>query len=198
MMNSMRLSTRFWAWSWCTPFHWSSFSFATCPFTWSCTRRARNVSLVSFFGTPYLSQQLKTTLLLSDRFRRSNDDVLGRAKKKTLLMTITIVIVFVVCWTPYYVMSVWYWLDKETALKVDKCVQKGLFLFACANSCMNPIVYGLFNIPRRTDKNNLVSWIGLDLVWKRSLHFIYFAEKFEFTSCFNIETKRFHWHWPSK
>ena len=79
-------------------------------------------------------------------------------------MTITIVIVFVVCWTPYYVMSVWYWLDKETALKVDKCVQKGLFLFACANSCMNPIVYGLFNIPRLTDKNNLVSWVGLDLV----------------------------------
>lgn len=33
-----------------------------------------------------------------DRFRRSNDDVLGRAKRKTLRMTITIVIVFVVSW----------------------------------------------------------------------------------------------------
>lgn len=42
-----------------------------------------------------------------DRFRRSNDDVLGRAKRKTLRMTITIVIVFIVCWTPCYVMSIW-------------------------------------------------------------------------------------------
>lgn len=47
------------------------------------------------------------TYIFIDRFRRSNDDVLGRAKKKTLWMTITIVIVFVVCWTPFYVMSVW-------------------------------------------------------------------------------------------
>lgn len=44
----------------------------------------------------------------TDRFRRSNDDVLSRAKRKTLRMTITIVIVFIVSWTPFYVMSVWY------------------------------------------------------------------------------------------
>lgn len=43
----------------------------------------------------------------SERFRRSNDDVLSRAKKKTLWMTITIVIVYVVCWTPFYIMSAW-------------------------------------------------------------------------------------------
>ncbi|XP_031632169.1 gonadotropin-releasing hormone receptor isoform X2 [Contarinia nasturtii] len=90
-----------------------------------------------------------------DRFRRSNDDVLGRAKRKTLRMTITIVIVFIVSWTPFYVMSVWYWFDRESALKVDQKIQRGLFLFACTNSCMNPIVYGFFNIPRRSDKNEL-------------------------------------------
>lgn len=50
-----------------------------------------------------------------------------------------------------------YWLDRPSALKVDQKLQKGLFLFACTNSCMNPIVYGLFNIPRRTNKNDLVS-----------------------------------------
>lgn len=42
-----------------------------------------------------------------------------------------------------------YWIDKESALKVDQRTQKALWLFACTNSCMNPIVYGLFNIPRR-------------------------------------------------
>lgn len=50
-----------------------------------------------------------------------------------------------------------YWIDKETAVKVDQRIQKGLFLFACANSCMNPIVYGLFNIPRRSNRNDVVS-----------------------------------------
>lgn len=84
-----------------------------------------------------------------DRFRRSNDDVLSRAKKKTLWMTVTIVIVFVVCWTPYNVICFWFWLDKDTLLKTDQRVQKLLYLFACTNSCMNPIVYGLYNIPRR-------------------------------------------------
>lgn len=49
----------------------------------------------------------RNDFLILDRFRRSNDDVLSRAKKKTLWMTITIVIVFVVCWTPFYVISVW-------------------------------------------------------------------------------------------
>lgn len=53
-------------------------------------------------------------------------------------------------------MCVWYWLDRETALKVDQKVQKGLFLFASTNSCMNPIVYGLYNIPRRSRENDLV------------------------------------------
>lgn len=84
-----------------------------------------------------------------DRIRRSSLGFLGRAKIRTLKMTIIIVLVFFVCWTPYYVMSVWYWCDRDTALLVDQRIQKGLFLFACTNSCMNPIVYGLFNIRTR-------------------------------------------------
>jgi hypothetical protein len=38
-----------------------------------------------------------------------------------------------------------YWIDEASAETVDQRVQKGLFLFACTNSCMNPIVYGYFN-----------------------------------------------------
>ncbi|KAG8326942.1 hypothetical protein J6590_029696 [Homalodisca vitripennis] len=64
-------------------------------------------------------------------------------------MTVTIVSVFVVCWTPYYIICVWYWLFPDSARELDQRVQKGLFLFACTNSCMNPIVYGVFNIRTR-------------------------------------------------
>lgn len=49
----------------------------------------------------------------AESFRRSSIDVLGRAKRKTLRMTIMIVIVFVVCWTPYYVMSLWYVIESS-------------------------------------------------------------------------------------
>lgn len=39
-----------------------------------------------------------------------------------------------------------YWIDKKSAEQVDERIQKCLFLFACTNSCMNPLVYGAFNI----------------------------------------------------
>ncbi|XP_017789640.1 PREDICTED: gonadotropin-releasing hormone II receptor [Habropoda laboriosa] len=84
-----------------------------------------------------------------DKIRRSSVGFLTRAKIRTLKMTVIIVAVFFICWTPYYVMSLWYWIDKDSAKNVDQRIQKGLFLFACTNSCMNPIVYGAFNIRDR-------------------------------------------------
>ncbi|CAH0550375.1 unnamed protein product [Brassicogethes aeneus] len=85
----------------------------------------------------------------ADTITRSSLHFLGKAKVRTLKMTIIIVFVFFVCWTPYNVMCLWYWYDRKSALQVDQRVQKGLFLFACTNSCMNPIVYGAFNIRAR-------------------------------------------------
>uniref|UniRef100_A0A1Y1LEK9 G-protein coupled receptors family 1 profile domain-containing protein n=2 Tax=Photinus pyralis TaxID=7054 RepID=A0A1Y1LEK9_PHOPY len=91
-----------------------------------------------------------------DLIRRSSLGFLGKAKIRTLKMTIIIVMTFFICWTPYYVMSVWYWSDREKAEKVNPMIQKGLFLFACTNSCMNPIVYGMFNIrPSRRGRDQV-------------------------------------------
>ncbi|CAH1121891.1 unnamed protein product [Ceutorhynchus assimilis] len=85
----------------------------------------------------------------ADSVTRSSLAFLGKAKIRTLKMTIIIVFVFFVCWTPYHVMCVWYWYDRDSALHVDQRIQKGLFLFACTNSCANPVVYGIFNIRAR-------------------------------------------------
>ncbi|ALC38778.1 GRHR [Drosophila busckii] len=113
------------------------------------------------YGAIYLEIYRKSQRVLKDvvaeRFRRSNDDVLSRAKKRTLKMTISIVIVFIICWTPYYIICMWYSLDKSSVDKVNSLVRKGLFIFACANSCMNPLVYGLYNIRGRMNNNNNVS-----------------------------------------
>ncbi|KAH8251379.1 hypothetical protein KR032_010244 [Drosophila birchii] len=110
------------------------------------------------YGAIYLEIYRKSQRVLKDviaeRFRRSNDDVLSRAKKRTLKMTISIVIVFIVCWTPYYTICIWYWLDKPSVVEVNPLVRKALLIFASTNSCMNPLVYGLYNIRGRMNNNN--------------------------------------------
>ncbi|XP_060601483.1 adipokinetic hormone/corazonin-related peptide receptor variant I-like [Ruditapes philippinarum] len=80
------------------------------------------------------------------RLRRSAVGNIERARSKTLKMTLVIVGVFVFCWTPYYVLAVWYWFDRESARQLDPKIQNCLFIFAVSNSCVNPIVYGLFTI----------------------------------------------------
>ncbi|KAL2719741.1 adipokinetic hormone/corazonin-related peptide receptor variant I-like isoform X1 [Vespula maculifrons] len=85
---------------------------------------------------------------VEDRIRRSSLAFFSRARIRTLKMTIIIVAVFFICWTPYQSICR-YWIDKTSARKVDQRIQKGLFFFACTNSCMNPIVYGIFNIRDR-------------------------------------------------
>lgn len=45
--------------------------------------------------------------LTADSVTRSSLAFLGKAKVRTLKMTIIIVFVFFVCWTPYHVMCVW-------------------------------------------------------------------------------------------
>ncbi|XP_058820770.1 adipokinetic hormone/corazonin-related peptide receptor variant I-like isoform X6 [Topomyia yanbarensis] len=112
-----------------------------------------------YVRTPTINHNLFVCIHLYGNISTQSDakfciDVLGRAKRRTLKMTITIVLVFVICWTPYYVMCIWYWLDHQSALSVDQRVQKGLFLFACTNSCMNPIVYGIYNIKLRKKRKS--------------------------------------------
>ncbi|XP_063540831.1 adipokinetic hormone/corazonin-related peptide receptor variant I-like isoform X2 [Cydia strobilella] len=81
----------------------------------------------------------------NDNMRRSGVGILGRARARTLKMTVTIVIVFFTCWSPYYCYCLWYWVDKEFVKGLDPAFQKAMWLFSCTNSCANPIVYGIFN-----------------------------------------------------
>lgn len=48
------------------------------------------------------------TSFSEDELRRSNMGALGRAKIRTLKMTVIIVATFFFCWTPYNVMSLWW------------------------------------------------------------------------------------------
>ncbi|KAI1289263.1 Gonadotropin-releasing hormone II receptor [Halotydeus destructor] len=77
---------------------------------------------------------ISSYIVLSNKVRR--------AKRRTVRMTVTIIVTFLVCWTPYVVVVSWYQLDEETAKIFDQWFKDGLFTFAVANSCVNPLVYG--------------------------------------------------------
>ena len=49
--------------------------------------------------------------------RRSGAGVLNRARARTLKMTVVMVCVFIFCWTPYYVISMW-WVVIHTLIEL--------------------------------------------------------------------------------
>uniref|UniRef100_A0A3B5APC5 Type II GnRH receptor n=1 Tax=Stegastes partitus TaxID=144197 RepID=A0A3B5APC5_9TELE len=78
--------------------------------------------------------------------RRSHNNI-PKARMRTLKMSIVIVTSFIICWTPYYLLGLWYWLFPE---KMEETVSHSLthmlFIFGLFNACLDPITYGLFTI----------------------------------------------------
>ena len=60
---------------------------------------------------------------------------------KTVKIMGVLVLGFTLCWTPYYVMSIWWWAHKSSAEQLDFRLQKLLWAFACLNNCLNPLLY---------------------------------------------------------
>ncbi|KAM6229216.1 gonadotropin-releasing hormone II receptor-like [Spheniscus humboldti] len=79
------------------------------------------------------------------QLRRSRNNI-PRARMRTLKMSIVIVLTFIVCWTPYYLLGLWYWFSPEmlTREKVPPSLSHILFLFGLFNTCLDPLIYGLF------------------------------------------------------
>ncbi|KAJ3596442.1 hypothetical protein NHX12_002849 [Muraenolepis orangiensis] len=78
--------------------------------------------------------------------RRSHNNI-PKARMRTLKMSIVIVTSFIVCWTPYYMLGLWYWLYPEAMEEtVSHSLTHMLFIFGLVNACLDPITYGLFTI----------------------------------------------------
>ncbi|XP_030621192.1 gonadotropin releasing hormone receptor 4 [Chanos chanos] len=79
--------------------------------------------------------------------RRSNNNNIPKARMRTLKMSIVIVTSFIVCWTPYYLLGLWYWfLPDDLEETVSHSLTHILFIFGLFNACLDPITYGLFTI----------------------------------------------------
>lgn len=62
-------------------------------------------------------------------------------------MSIVIVTSFIVCWTPYYLLGLWYWfLPDDLEETVSHSLTHMLFIFGLFNAILDPITYGLFTI----------------------------------------------------
>ncbi|XP_069766921.1 gonadotropin releasing hormone receptor 4 [Narcine bancroftii] len=79
--------------------------------------------------------------------RRSKNNI-PKARLRTLKMSIIIVTSFIVCWTPYYLLGLWYWFSPEmlSEEKVSHALSHILFIFGLFNTVLDPITYGLFTI----------------------------------------------------
>lgn len=80
-----------------------------------------------------------------------------------------------------------YWFDRPSAQKVDERIQRALFFFACTNSSMNPIIYGIFNIRQRNKvRIYYLKWLVISLYFLNSLYFLkdFFSKIIILYNCF--------------
>ncbi|KAI9575404.1 hypothetical protein GQX74_014814 [Glossina fuscipes] len=73
--------------------------------------------------------------------RQSNRQrLIHKAKMKSLRISVVIIIAFLVCWTPYYVMMVifMFW---NPDIRLGEDLQSAIFFFGMSNSLINPLIY---------------------------------------------------------
>lgn len=90
---------------------------------------------------------LALTVSSSEMHLRCSKNNIPRARMRTLKMSIVIVLSFIVCWTPYYLLGLWYWFfPDDLEGKVSHSLTHMLFIFGLINACLDPLIYGLFTI----------------------------------------------------
>lgn len=110
--------------------------------------------LIRFLQNQVVFCQLFLLLCLLDPSNevhlRCSKNNIPKARMRTLKMSIVIVSSFIVCWTPYYLLGLWYWfLPEDLEGKVSHSLSHMLFIFGLVNTCLDPIIYGLFTIQFR-------------------------------------------------
>uniref|UniRef100_A0A182IRT8 G-protein coupled receptors family 1 profile domain-containing protein n=1 Tax=Anopheles atroparvus TaxID=41427 RepID=A0A182IRT8_ANOAO len=89
-------------------------------------------------------------------YRRSDTNrqrLIHKAKMKSLRISVVIVVAFIVCWTPYYIMMLIFMFLNPTE-RFGEDLQSGIFFFGMSNSLINPLIYGAFHlVPSRQRRN---------------------------------------------
>ncbi|XP_076011387.1 putative gonadotropin-releasing hormone II receptor [Genypterus blacodes] len=131
--------------------HWHETAYNM--FTFSCLFLLPLVIMITCYTRIFfeISKRLKRDNLSSNEMHlRCSKNNIPRARMRTLKMSIVIVSSFIVCWTPYYLLGLWYWFfPDDLEGKVSQSLTHILFIFGLVNACLDPVIYGLFTIQFR-------------------------------------------------
>ncbi|KAM3625472.1 uncharacterized protein V6R79_012653 [Siganus canaliculatus] len=134
--------------------HWQETAYNM--FTFSCLFLLPLVIMIICYTRIFIqiSKRMATKKSFSSNepHLRCSKNNIPKARMRTLKMSLVIVICFIVCWTPYYLLGLWYWFfPDDLEGKVSHSLTHILFIFGLFNTCLDPIIYGLFTIRFRKE-----------------------------------------------
>ncbi|XP_037682083.1 gonadotropin-releasing hormone II receptor [Choloepus didactylus] len=88
--------------------------------------------------------------------RRSLDNR-PRVRLRALRLALLVLLTFVLCWTPYYLLGLWYWFSPTMLTEVPSSLSHILFLFGLLNAPLDPLLYGAFTLGCRRRRQELSS-----------------------------------------
>ncbi|XP_040890350.1 putative gonadotropin-releasing hormone II receptor [Toxotes jaculatrix] len=136
--------------------HWQETAYNM--FTFSCLFLLPLVIMIICYTRIFIQiskRMAKKSLSSNEPHLRCSKNNIPKARMRTLKMSIVIVICFIVCWTPYYLLGLWYWFfPDDLEGKVSHSLTHILFIFGLFNACLDPIIYGLFTIRFRKGLKN--------------------------------------------
>lgn len=103
-----------------------------------------NLSLFS----PFPGRAAELTL------RRSSDNR-PRVRLRALRLALLVLLTFVLCWAPYYLLGLWYWFSPTMLTRVPPSLSHILFLFGLLNAPLDPLLYGAFTLGCRRGTHEL-------------------------------------------
>ncbi|XP_008064224.1 gonadotropin-releasing hormone II receptor [Carlito syrichta] len=86
--------------------------------------------------------------------RRSLDNR-PRVRLRALRLALLVLLTFVLCWTPYYLLGLWYWFSPAMLTEVPSSLSHILFLFGLLNAPLDPLLYGAFTLGCRRGHQEL-------------------------------------------
>uniref|UniRef100_A0A8C6DZB0 G-protein coupled receptors family 1 profile domain-containing protein n=1 Tax=Moschus moschiferus TaxID=68415 RepID=A0A8C6DZB0_MOSMO len=68
----------------------------------------------------------------------------SRVRHRALRLALLVLLTFIFCWTPYYLLGLWYWFSPTMLTEVPPSLSHILFLFGLLNAPLDPLLYGAF------------------------------------------------------
>ncbi|CAJ1048502.1 gonadotropin-releasing hormone II receptor-like [Xyrichtys novacula] len=132
--------------------HWQETAYNM--FTFSCLFLLPLVIMIICYTRIFI-QMTKKGMSSNEPHLRCSKNNIPKARMRTLKMSIVIVICFIGCWTPYYLLGLWYWFfPDDIEGKVSHSLTHILFIFGLFNTCLDPVIYGLFTVRFRKSCNS--------------------------------------------